>query len=164
MERYGLDIKRTATGAEPATLDGVKSLCGVDFADDDTVLTSLCVQARIDAEKFCGRVFVDTDIEVYAECWDGSYELPYGPVIGEMLSVKNADNNDLTSYKLKGLGFKKLDISAPDGVYLTYRSAGYTDEAKTAIEMIAACLYDADFIPLFEQKAYTILTAYKRAV
>ena len=164
MEQYGLDIKRTATGAEPATIEGVKSLCGVDFADDDTVFTNLCIQARKEAERYCGRVFIDTDIEVYAECWVGSYELPYGPVSGNLLTVKDADDNDLTDYKLKGIGFKKLDIDAPDGVYLTYRSAGYPEDAKTAIEMLAACLYDADFIPRFKADAYAILTSYQRAI
>jgi len=164
MERYGLDIKRDAIGAEPATIEGVKALCGIDFADDDATITALCIQARKEAERFCGRVFIDTDVTVYAEYWVGSYELPYGPVSGNLLTVKDADDNDLTDYKLKGVGFKKLDISAPDGVYLTYRSAGYPDDAKTAIEMLTACLYDASFVPMFKADAYAILTNYQRAI
>lgn len=164
MNRYGLDIKRDAIGAEPATVEGVKTLCGIDFSDDDATITDLCIQARKEAERYCGRCFVDTDVSVFAECWIGSYELPYGPVSGELLTVKDIDGNDLTDYKLKGVGFKKLDIVAPDGVYLTYRSAGYFDDAKIAIEMLTACMYDADFAPRFKSDAYAILINYQRAI
>lgn len=67
MERYGIDVQRTAIGAEPATVDGVKSLCGVDFSDDDAIITALCTSARLEAEAYCGRVFIESTISVYAD-------------------------------------------------------------------------------------------------
>lgn len=165
MERYGLDVQRTAVGAEPATLSGVKSLCGVDFADDDALITRLCTSARLEAEAFCGRVFVDSEIRVFAQYWSGAYELPYGPVNGDLDSITDADEVAISDYTLRGVGFKKLDVYAPDGIYLTYNSYGECpQDVISAIEMLAAMKYDMSFAEKFKTAAFALLTPYRRTI
>jgi len=163
MDRYGLDIQRVATGQEPVIVDDVKPLVGVDFDDDDAVIEKLCTAARLEAERFCGRCFVTSTVKVYAEYWDGTYEIPYGPV-STITSVKDAEEDDITDYKLKGYDFKKLEVTGKDGLYLEFTStvAECPEDAKTAIALLAAVSYDADFADRFKSDAYRLLTQFKR--
>lgn len=163
MDRYGIDIQRIVIGQEPVIVDDVKPLVGVDFDDDDATIERLCTAARLEAERFCGRCFVSSTVKVYAEYWEGSYEIPYGPV-SAITSVKNGNEEDITDYKLKGYDFKKLEVTAEDGLYLEFTSnvAECPEDAKTAIALLAAVVYDADFADRFKADAYRLLTQFKR--
>lgn len=161
MERYGIEVTRTLTedAVEPATVAEVKALLGIDFEDHDSAIARYCVAARVEAERFCGRVFAASNVVVSAVFWEGNYAVPFAP-ISEFVSLKNHEDETISNYKLKG---NYLDVTAPDGLKLTFVSGGECeDDAKVAIAMLAAWKFDNQAVPTFKGEAYETLKQYKK--
>lgn len=51
------------TAPDVITLQDVKDYCRVDFNNDDTLFTQLIASSRERLEKYCGRVFLESDCE-----------------------------------------------------------------------------------------------------
>jgi hypothetical protein len=54
---------------EPITTAEAKSQARIDIADDDTLVASFIVAARMEAESWLGRRLVTQTIDTYFDCW-----------------------------------------------------------------------------------------------
>lgn len=71
----------TAPAAEPVTLAEVKLHCKVDTTDDDALITSLIIAARLQAEHQTGRVLVTQTWDVTLDEFPAdSIDLPCPPL------------------------------------------------------------------------------------
>ena len=69
-------------GSEPVTTAEAKLYARVDIADDDTLIAGLVTAARIYAENFCRKDFIDRTYTWYLDDWayDQTLNFPRNPV------------------------------------------------------------------------------------
>lgn len=155
----------TPPAAEPITLTEAKDWCRINTTDDDTLVTNLIISARIFGEKYCNRIFVDTDIDCFFNGLDFSNCEPYGFVqirrsplssITAVSVYSSGSYTATTDYLLKqSNGFSRLifqnGIDADAGVIYpikveaTFGYGSATDvpeEIRTAIKQHVAFLYE----------------------
>ncbi len=94
---------------EPITLVEAKDQLRVDFPDDDAIITRMITQCRRAIENYCAVSLVSKQITCTVDLITG-VELPYGPVVGSIVSFVDKDGNviDPTFYKVSGTSFKRI--------------------------------------------------------
>lgn len=76
---------------EPVSLDEIKSQLRIDHSDEDSLLESMIVAARIHCEDIARRAFITRTHTAKLDCWPYSiFELPYPPLIA-ITSIKYTD-------------------------------------------------------------------------
>lgn len=128
-----VDKQDAYTGSEPVTLAEVKAHLRVDFADDDTLLSSMITAARQIIEDYCHISLVQKTITLTLEASDkpkslfvqpwqvreqfNSFELPYGPVksVSSVTSIASDGTSVIScvlnsDYYLTGTSFKTIKI------------------------------------------------------
>lgn len=103
---------------EPVTLQEAKDWARIDVADDDALITRLIKAARRICETYVCLSFITREVSAVIHNGLGNFTLPYGPVVGEVLSFADADANVLADY----------DLRTPYGsdIVVTY-NAGYPE-------------------------------------
>lgn len=89
------------TETEPVTLQAVKDWCRIDVADDDALITELITAARLVCEHASNLSFIQRTVTATIHNGLGNFNLPYGPVIGEVTSIANVDGDAVTEYVLR---------------------------------------------------------------
>ena len=109
----------SAPAIEPVTLAEAKTHLRVDFADDDTYITSLIVAARERAEGFLRRALITRTYDLYLDDFPaaGSIPLPKPP-LQSVLSVKYIDANSVTRTLTENTDYIVDKISEPGWVVL----------------------------------------------
>lgn len=98
----GINIDTDVT-TEPVTLTEVKQHLNMqfdtdesyEFNDDDTYLTDLITECREILEKVTGYSLAPKTITATINNSIGSFELPYGPVIGDITTITDEDGEDI---------------------------------------------------------------------
>jgi len=103
---------------------------GSEFEFDDDLISVMITAARMKAESFCGISIISHTWKVLLTNCAGDFELPFGPVI-ELTSIKNKNDDDISSYKLRGFSFQFLEYPRQELLTLEY-TAGY-DEVPAEI-------------------------------
>lgn len=87
MKSNILDIQMTETGDEPVTTTEAKLQLIIDFTDDDTLIGNLITAARAAIENYCNISLITKTIVLTVDV-RSRFELPYGPIQTEGLTVK----------------------------------------------------------------------------
>lgn len=159
-----------APTAEPVTLEEVREHGRIDGSEEDALLTSLALAARVGVEAYLGRVLMSSTYTTTFECFPGSYgelrlpqsKWPVSSVSGVTYIDSAGDSQTLATsvYELvKGDTRGRLNLkygqtwpstrvhAGAENVTVTY-VAGYEDAAsvpdpiKTAIKMLVLELYE----------------------
>ena len=106
-------ITRTATGAEPVTLEDMKAYLRVFHDAEDGVITRIIKHARQELEGATGLSLVEATVELKTEI-DGELRLPYGPVTAvTKLELDGMDvSGDLLLGKITGKGTLEAEYIA----------------------------------------------------
>lgn len=140
-----LDVQFDETGStEPVTVAECKDFAKIDTAADDTLIAELAVTARQMCEAYTNISFVEREVTAVLNNSLGGIYLPYGPVLGDVTSVKDEDGNDVTDPQIKGNNFKFIKYPALDYLEVVY-DAGYEElpsALKDAVLNQFAHLYD----------------------
>ncbi len=145
-----IKIKRTWTG-DPLSvvpLSEVKLQVRVDFADDDTELTSIISRAIRWAENYCSIAIVDQEIEIIQDSCECG-ELPFPP-INSIISVEVPQSFNgsgpaqyVTSTEDWRIDGNLFTPGAGNRQRVVYTAGGYyPDDIKAAILAQSAFLYE----------------------
>lgn len=136
------DIEPSGGYIEPVTLAEAKNFCKIDVSDDDTLIESLIIAARIMCEDFSNIGFIERQFILEQDNRNGGAYLPMGP-IGTISSVTNAEAIDVT-YKAAGTTWKQILTPYHERLIITY-TGGYDvlpANLKTALLNTIFYLYD----------------------
>lgn len=86
---------------EPVTLQEAKDWCRIDVTDDDALITRLIKAARRICETYVNLSFITRTVTATIHNGLGNFTLPYGPVVGDIVSFADADANVMTDYDLR---------------------------------------------------------------
>lgn len=90
--KYGLSISAAPT-LEPVTPEDVRDNAHIDLTDDDTWLLGRIQSARLLAEKYIKRAFIETTFRLTLDAFpSGAFYLPR-PTLRSVTSVKYLDAN-----------------------------------------------------------------------
>jgi len=124
-----MQIKQTITGVEPITSAEVKTYCKIDYADEDTMITSLIKGVREQVELFTGLALIAKTIEYFDEEINEEIKLPY-PEHASIEEVK-IDGVVTTAYTKTGLSqfiiMPNQIVSSggsDKGIYIKYKTSG----------------------------------------
>lgn len=121
---------------EPVILQEAKDWCRIDINDDDVIVTLLIKAARKVCERYANLSFVPRTITARLKNGAGGINLPYGPLVGNIITVTDKDGNSL-------LTVFDLDNGYSGIITLTY-NAGYTilpEDLKNALLCQIAWMY-----------------------
>jgi len=142
-----LDVKFDETGAtEPVTVEELKAFARIDGDTEDDLIEELGITARQACEAYTNISFVRKEVTAIINNSLGSCYLPYGPVIGDVTSVKDDNGKDFSDPVIKGNKFKYLKLPDEDYVEVVY-TAGYAagelpKNLKTSVLNWFAYLYE----------------------
>jgi len=142
-------IKIVAESAtEPVSLADAKNYIKVDFTDDDTLITSMIIMARIWCENYLSRDIVSKTRKYYMDKTNGLFDLPFSPVT-TISSVKV--NGEAATYDVLGLNNETIELhSGPaEKVEIEYiTEAVDNDLIQGAILQLVSTYYDnrTDFV------------------
>ena len=162
MNCYNLihDVKDVSSTSgvitEPVSLEEMKSYMRLEGSDMDTVETDafiydddlieqMITAARQRLENRLAISIIPRTVKVWITNLAGNQKLPYPP-IGEIISVKDSDDNDISAekYKLRGGDFK--EIISPNNCDMTWEYyAGYViapEWVRTEIKRMVAYMYE----------------------
>jgi hypothetical protein len=108
---------------EPVTLEEVKQHLNITFTDNDSFLARLIIRCRAALEKYTGLSLVEKSIELHCDNYEGDFELPYGPVLGDPY-ITNSEDVEYDTATFSGIKFKKITTPRTGGLRLTY-DTGY---------------------------------------
>lgn len=156
----------TEPAEEPITLAETKEWLRVRTSDDDTLITSLITAARKFGEKYCNRIFVDTEFDGYFSRLDSSNCEPYyflqvrrAPLgtISSLEVYSDGSYSAFSDYEAKGVnGFSRLifpngienaDYTVAYPIKISF-TAGYgaasdvPEDIKTALKAHIAFMYE----------------------
>ena len=151
---------------EPVTIDELKLFARIDGNSEDTLLTSLIIDARKRAENYTSRVFIEQTIQLSLDNWnERQIKLPNPPLISvssvetldedDAATIYSSDNYYITTDSIPGRLVIKQGSSLPlntsrdaGGYRITYK-AGYgataadvPEDVKTSIKIWAALVYE----------------------
>ena len=144
-----IDLKRvTNLGGDPITLEEAKTQLRVDFADDDTEITSLISKAIRHVESYCNISIAYQRISLISRM-EREWKLPYGPVIG----IESVSDNTLftgsgpVSYESSDSDWKfDGDTFDPNGCYrmkIVYTAGNFCPpDLKDVILQVITFLYE----------------------
>jgi len=130
--------------SEPLTTEEAKKHIRVDHGDDDTYIESLIKAARINAEDFCSRAFIEQTWVATYDCLDGARLRLPRPKLISVSSVQYIDSNgdlqtvNTSDYEVNTYGepgnvkFKVIpgyDATYENPLRVTYKS-GYGTQAS----------------------------------
>lgn len=127
----------TDTGAEPVTLEQLKTFCRVTDSDNDDLLTELITIARKKIERYTLLSLVDKTI-VLTGCLDSMFLLPW-PNISEVTQVRRLEGQISTTgandwedlddddYQLIGYHQKHFNPHLNGTTEITYTTTANTD-------------------------------------
>jgi uncharacterized phiE125 gp8 family phage protein len=143
----------TDTGAEPVTLEQLKTFCRVTSYDDDDLLTELITIARKKIERYTLLSLVDKTI-VLTGCLDCMFLLPW-PNISEVTGVRflegqistTGENDwedlDEDDYQLIGYHMKHFNPHLNGTTEITYTTTANTDSGlKYDLKRVALWMYE----------------------
>lgn len=162
--------------SEPITLAQAKNYLKVDFDEDDSLITSLIISARIRLEKYAGVAMSARTLQVVAYV-DEFIELPYAP-LNNITLVEYWDGSGwvamgLGDYYILGTTYKKIYMVANNRMeYRFTYTCGYTSIPQpmiTALYKLIADLYDYRESSVEDSQpnnnitsAYELIKPYKR--
>lgn len=162
--------------SEPITLAQAKNYLKVDFDEDDNLITSLIISARIRLEKYAGVAMSARTLQVVAYV-DEFIELPYAP-LNNITAVEYWDGSGwvamgLGDYYILGTTYKKIYMVANNRMeYRFTYTCGYTSIPQpmiTALYKLIADLYDYRESSVEDSQpnsnitsAYELIKPYKR--
>lgn len=109
-------IVQTTGTTEPITLDEVKNYLRLDNTADDTLITAMITNARLQAEKYLNSDILAKDREMFLTSIDEPFNLPYAP-----LNLQRDGDGVLTNFTVtvdgvvqtEGVGFELLGLDNP---------------------------------------------------
>lgn len=187
LSKKGNRVWRTTTAPaiEPVTLTELKLFARIDHSHEDTLLTSLISTARILAEKYTNRAFIEQSITLSMDWVDWEIDLPRPPFISITsfkILYEDGTFDSITSssyYTHLGELESKIviyeDVGLPvssdrgKGGYEIIYKAGYGDEAsdvpngiKEGIKLIATEIYEGRAtLTEVPEKAKALLLPYR---
>ena len=106
---------------EPVTLAEAKLYCRVTTSAEDTLINLMITQAREAIEVATGLSLISKTVVVWFTNWDGSFNLPFGPVNSfTSLIDQNGDTIDAADYTLVGGKFPQLQRPSFQKLKATY--------------------------------------------
>lgn len=156
---------------EIVTAEDVKNYVRIDTEADNSIITSMIIQARIWCENYISRDIVSKNRTYYLDSTNGIFDLPFGPVAS--VSEITIDGTSTTDYEFVGLDNEtiELDQGSAERVKITYITQGINDAlVKQAILQLVSTYYDnrADFdsgdskgIQTIPTSSKNILNSYK---
>jgi len=147
---------------EPVSLSEAKAHLRVDLADEDTLINSLIVAARIHVEAHIRRVFITQTWSIYVDEWvqGKPLNLPISPVQSvSAINIYDADNSFITT---DPIAYVVDAVSFP--ARILWRGAGSCPRpgrALNGIEIIVTAGYgnDANQVPQPIRQAILMLIA-----
>lgn len=129
---------------EPITLVEAKAHLRVDFADEDTYISTLIVAARRYCEAYCNRVFITQTWRQNEDKWSDPIQLKVNPVIS-VTSLKYIDANESQQTITDNANNYQKDLNSDvakiyDGLVNTFPAIG---DSINPIEIITVCGYGA---------------------
>lgn len=99
----------TNTSIEPVTLEEAKEHLRVDFNEDDNKITRLITQCRRAIENYCCISIVSKQVTCLVDLFTAT-QLPYGPVVGDIVSFTDQDGNNIDpgAFRVDGDLFKRI--------------------------------------------------------
>ena len=158
----------SVTGSEIVTVDEFKSFARISNTTDDTLISSIIVQARIWCENYISRDIVAKNRTYYIPETNGIFDLPFGPIAS--ISSITIDGSAYTDYTIEGLDNETIDLDGPaEKVKITYVTSGLEDNLlEQSILQLGSTLYDyrSDFevgreVTEIPSSTKTILNSYK---
>jgi len=136
----------TPPAIEPVTLTDLKIFAKIEYNDEDYLLENFIKSARLSAEQYCGRAFIEQSITMKMGYWPSDViELVKPPLISitkiatldedDVETVYSSDNYYIIKEATPGKLVLKKNASAPIntsrdyGGYLVEYKAGYGDAA-----------------------------------
>jgi len=121
---------------EPVNLQEAKDWCKIDVPDDDTLITRLIKAARIACETYVNLSFITRIVTATIHNGLGNFNLPYGPVVDPITSIKDTDGTVINDYNLRDEYTGDIEV-----VY----NAGYAtlpEDLRTALLCQIAFMYE----------------------
>ena len=144
------------------TVAEAKTHLRVDFADDDTYITSLCLAAKQTIENYCNLKLMATAIVQYCDIWEETKNLYFSPSLNSgavsTVSITYHDSdNALQTWASTNYNVNKY--SAPAGIYLKIGKSYPSISGKEAGIAVAYTVgsTDAETIPNQLRQAALIL-------
>lgn len=126
-----LDVQFDETGSEePCTTAELKAFAKIDTTAEDALIAELGKTARQMCEAYTNISFVQREVTAVLNNSCGGSYLPYGPIPGDVTSIKDEDGNDYTDAVIKGNDFKFIKQPVSDHIEVVY-DAGYEKLPKT---------------------------------
>ncbi len=122
---------------EPILLQEAKDWLRIDVTDDDGLITKLIKAARIVCENYANLSFINRTVTAKIHNGLGNFYLPYGPVLGDIVSITDTDDNELTDFN--------INDAYADDIIVTY-DAGYEilpENFRTAILDQISFMYES---------------------
>ena len=121
------------------SLNEAKTHLRVDFTDDDTYITSLCLAAKQTIENYCNLMLLETTIILYCDSWADSKEVYFSPSLNtgdaSVTSITYYDS-DNTQQTWATSNYRYNEFSSPMGISLKVGKAYPTlADRKNAIEV-----------------------------
>ena len=120
-------LTETAPVVEPVTLQEAKNYCRVTTDADDTLITTMIVEARQAIEKVAGLSLIPKTAVVFFKNTGGNFPLPYGPVnsVSEIYDLRSGQIVAPSQYLLVGDKYPSLVYPTYDLIRATY-TTGFT--------------------------------------
>ena len=84
---------------EPVTVNEVKDFSGIEYTEHDSLLEGFISAARVAAEEYTGRAFIERTIQMRMDCWPGVVvSLPCPPLISVMKIATLGEDDVETEY------------------------------------------------------------------
>lgn len=128
---------------EPVTLAEAKLYCRVTTNAEDTLITLMISQAREAIEVATGLSLIAKTAVVWFTNWDGSFNLPFGPVNSfTSLIDENGDTIDAVNYTLVGGKFPQLQRPQFANLKATYVVGYATIPSDLKLAILDQISYD----------------------
>ena len=125
-----LRVVSTNTATEPITLAEAKAYIRITNTEEDTLITSMITNARMQCEKYLNSDILPKTRTLFLNYTDAPINLPYAPIATvDSVTVDGAVQALDEGYEILGLDnpLISLDQVTAEKVSITYTTAGISD-------------------------------------